>query len=80
MSPMPEYVYMHSDMDAHFYVRATWESVLIYWPRKCELTNKWIWPLNRAYRGTARYHGPGEPVEEVRWHNEVDHMMWLLKE
>lgn len=80
MSPMPEYVYMHSDLDAHFYIRANWELVLVYWPKKCELTNQWIWPLTHAYQGTALYHGPGEPVREVRWHKEIDHTMWLLKE
>jgi hypothetical protein len=78
--PMPEYVYMHSDLDAHFYVRANWELVSVHWPKKCELTNQWIWPFSLAYRGTAVYFGPGEPAEEVRWHKEIDHMMWLLKE
>jgi hypothetical protein len=78
--PMPEYVYMHSNMDAHFYVRATWKLQVVYWPKKCELTNKWIWPGSHAYQGTAIWHGPGEPIEEVRWHNSVDHLLWLLKE
>jgi hypothetical protein len=78
--PMPEYVYMHSDMDAHFYVRAKWELKFVYWFKKCELTKKWIWPLSHAYCGTAVWYGPGEPVVEARWHGGKEHLIWQLKE
>jgi hypothetical protein len=65
--------------DQEFYNRAVWQSKLIYWPRRCNLSQRWIWPLSQAYRGTAIWTGPGTPIVEVLWHNGVEHLVWLLK-
>jgi hypothetical protein len=80
MSPMPEYVYMHSDHDALFYIRAEWKLCRVSWPKKCELTGRWLCPGTLAYRGRAMYTGPGESAIEERWHNKIEHIIWQLKE
>lgn len=80
MSPMPEYVYMHSDREALFYIRARWELCRVVWPQRCEITGRRLWPGTLAYRGQATYTGPGEPVIETRWHDKVEHLIWQLKE
>ena len=80
MSPMPEYIYMHSDHDALFYIRARWELKRVLWPCHCEITGRRLWPSTLAYRGRAMYTGPGEPVYETRWHDKEEHLIWQLKE
>ena len=62
-----------------FYERSAWQLKLVYWPRRCKLSNRWIWPLSHAYRGTATWHGPGEPAVETVWHDSAEHVIWLLK-
>ena len=66
-------------MEQAFYNRAVWELKFVYWPRRCSLSRRWIWPLSHAYRGTAVWTGPGTPVVEVQWHAGVEHLVWLLK-
>jgi len=80
MSPMPEYVYKHSDREALFYIRARWELRRIIWPKRCEITGRRLWPGTLAYRGRAVYTGPGSDAVETRWHNKKEHILWQLKE
>ena len=80
MSPMPEYIYKHSDSDALFYIRAEWQLRRVWWPQRCEISRRRLWPGTWAYRGRAMYTGPGEPVFETRWHDCSEHIMWQLKE
>jgi hypothetical protein len=76
MLSMPD---LMDSMDQAFYRRAVWQLKFVYWPRRCSLSNQWIWPLSHAYQGTAVWHGPGTPAVEVQWHNGVEHVIWLLK-
>jgi len=55
-----------------------WELRFALWPRRCDLTNNWIW-LQRGYRGTAILTGPGDPIYESRWHTPDEHLVWLIK-
>jgi hypothetical protein len=62
-----------------FYNRAVWQLKFVYWPRRCNLSRRWIWPLSRAYQGTAIWTGPGTPAIEVQWHKRHEHLIWQLK-
>jgi len=61
-----------------FYNRAVWALKFVWWPRRSDLTGQWIW-LCWAYRGTAVWTGPGDPVIEHRYHETVEHLIWQLK-
>ena len=61
-----------------FYNRAKWSMSFCWIPRRCTLSNKLQW-LKYAYKGTAMWTGPGEPVYEHRWHNKQEHLIWKLK-
>ena len=52
-----------------------WQLKFCLWPRKCYYTQKNIW-LKKAYKGTAMWTGPGDPVFEHRW---VDKHEFLIK-
>lgn len=67
------------EYDQVFYRRAVWQRKFVYWPKRCNLSNRWIWPLNHAYQGTAIWHGPGMPAVEIHWHDNAEHLIWLLK-
>lgn len=54
------------------------ELKFVWLPKRCNLSSKRIW-LKRAYRLTAIWTGPGEPVIETRWHDKNTHIMWMLK-
>jgi hypothetical protein len=66
-------------MEQAFRKRAVWQLKFVYWPRRCSLSNRWIWPSSHAYQGTAIWHGPGEPAVEVQWHRRHEHLIWQLK-
>ena len=89
MSPMPEYIYKHSDNEALFYIHAHWELRRVWWPQHCEITGRRIWPGVLAYRGHSKYKAyvqqtpwirEKQLVEEVRWHARQEHLLWQLKE
>jgi hypothetical protein len=77
---MPEYIYRHNNREALFYIRAQWELKYVWWPQRCEITGRRLWPGTRAYRGRAVYTGPGTDAVETRWHDKVEHLIWQLKE
>ena len=62
----------------YFYQRAQWRRRFAWLPHRCLLTNERIW-LEFAYRGTAVWTGPGDPVLEHQWHRTKHHVVWLLK-
>jgi hypothetical protein len=75
--PIPEKI---NSWDGFYYLRAQWKLCYVIWPKRCELTDKWLWPGTLAYRGLAMYTGPGEPVYETRWHQRAEHLIWQLKD
>ena len=64
----------YDDFYRNRYLGAEFKFVWI--PERCNLTSKWLW-LTRAYRLTAIWTGPGDPVYETRWHAKNAHIMWL---
>ena len=66
-------------MHESFYGKARWELKFLLWPRRCELSNRWLWLCN-AYKGTAGWSGTGEPAYEYRYHSTVEHLLWKLKQ
>lgn len=66
------------DSIRHFYERAVWRRSFAWLPHRCLLTNQRIW-FEFAYRGTAMWTGPGDPVYEHQWHKSKDHLLWVLK-
>lgn len=57
--------------------RVTWLRKFVIWPRRCSLTDKYIW-LQYAYIGQIMLTGPGDPVFLTEWHREDEHLIWLL--
>ena len=54
------------------------ELKFVWLPQRCIISGKLLW-LKYAYRLTAMYTGPGDPVYDYRWHDKNTHIMWLLK-
>ena len=82
---MPEYIYKHSDNEALFYIHASWVLHRVWWPQRCEITGRILWPGTLAYRGHSKYKKTPwirekQLVEEVRWHARQEHLLWQLKE
>jgi hypothetical protein len=75
--PIPEKI---NHWDGFFYIRASWKLCYVIWPKRCELSNKLLWPGTLAYRGMAMYSGPGEHEYETRWHQRAEHLIWQLKD
>ena len=61
-----------------FYRKAKWDLTFVLWPKRCDLSNKWLW-FRQVYKGTAVWTGPGEPVYEFRYHEPMEHIIWQLK-
>lgn len=61
-----------------FYERAVWYLKFSLWPRRCCKTNQVIW-FELAYKGTAMWTGPGEPVFEYRWIKKNEFLVYKLK-
>lgn len=55
-----------------------WQLKFALLPKTCDITGKKIW-FEYAYKGTAMYTGPGEPIFEHRWHDRAEHLIWRLK-
>ena len=52
--------------DDIFYRRAVWYKKFVWFPRRCVLSDELIW-LTFAYKGTAMFTGPGDPIFERKW-------------
>lgn len=61
-----------------FYSRAEWKRKFLLIPRKCRITNKWLW-LQTAMEGVAIWTGPGDPAIEYGYHDADEHIIWLIK-
>ena len=47
-------------------------------PRHCSISNKILW-LTYAYKQTAMWTGPGDPVFEERWYDKNEFLIAKLK-
>jgi hypothetical protein len=65
-------------IDQAFWNRARWDLKFAWWPRRCALSNKWLW-LELAYRGAAVWYGPGSNAVEVRWTDSQEYLIARLK-
>lgn len=67
-----------------FYFRAFREHCMgtqirfVFWPRKCSLSGRTLW-LERVYKQTAMWTGPGDPVFEYRYYDRTEFMIAKLK-
>ena len=57
---------------------ASFQYAWCLWPRRCYISNKWIF-LEIAIRGRQVITGPGEPVIEDRWYNKHEGLLKLMK-
>jgi hypothetical protein len=65
--------------DEMFYQKAKWQLKFLLWPRRCDISHRWLW-LQHAYCGKAGWSGPGEPIYEYRYHDTQEHLIWQLKQ
>jgi len=49
----------------------------VWLPETCNISGKRIW-LEYAYKLTAMWTGPGDPIFEHRWHDKNTHIIWKL--
>lgn len=62
-----------------FYDRVRWEYKFCIIPRKCMLTDKWLW-LTYAYRGIASMRaGDNDFIFEKGYHQRDAHIIWELR-
>ena len=57
---------------------SNWQLKFAWLPHRCDITGKMIW-LQLAYRGRARWTGPGDDAVETRWHDRHEHLIYTLK-
>jgi hypothetical protein len=76
--PLDSMGYQSKIDDWHFYKRAEWKLKFVFFPKKCDLSKKFIW-LSFAYRGQSVYTGPGEPITETRWISKKDFLFAKIK-
>ena len=69
--------FMDGKYNGRFVDKAHWELKFTWLPKKCDITGRRIW-LEMAYKGTAIWTGPGEPIVEVRWHEKLEHLIWAI--
>ena len=76
MGPWSDYPNYMQD-DAFKYRCIGTELKFILFPRKCYITGKALW-LEKAYKQTAMYTGPGDPVFEHRWYDKNEFIKYKL--
>lgn len=54
------------------------ELIFLLWPERCYMTGKWLW-LKKAYKQTAMYTGPGDPVFEHRYYDKDEFLIAKMK-
>ena len=62
--------------DAWFLDRASAETKISWWPRRCQSSQQWIW--GRATRARRVITGPGDPVIEDRWYDQHQYLMLIM--
>lgn len=55
------------------------ELKFVFFPKRCFISEKILW-LEYAYRQTAMYTGPGQPVFEYRWYDKTEFIIAKIKE
>lgn len=70
-----EYTY---SSDNSFHQRAVWRERFIVWPRRSELSGRWLF-CRPVVEGIAMWTGPGDPVFEYRYHSRKEHTFWQLQ-
>lgn len=55
-----------------------WQKEFCFVPRRCYYSNKFLW-LTTAYKGTAVWTGPGEPVFDHRWCDTKEFLFQKIK-
>lgn len=64
-------------IDQWFYSRADWRPAWSLIPRRCDISNRWIW--GQHMHGTNWISGPGEPVIIDIWNHRDEHLIQRLK-
>jgi len=64
--------------DELFYQRAVWYKKFAWFPQRCVLSNRLLW-CRFAYKGTAMWTGPGDPIFEFRWADKDQYLMAKIK-
>jgi hypothetical protein len=54
------------------------ELKFMFWPRRCYFSNKLLWFVF-AYRKTAMWTGPGDPVFEYRFYDKNEYLVNRIK-
>lgn len=62
-----------------FWERAKWKRKFCFGFHRCVETKEIIWPFTNAWRGIARWSGPGEDAIETRWLTESAFIFLTLK-
>jgi hypothetical protein len=69
----------YNDNDRAFHARCIGtELKFVLIPKICYITGKYLW-LKRAYKQTAMYTGPGDPVFEHRWYEKSEFLFERMK-
>lgn len=55
------------------------EYKFVFWPKRCHISRKVLW-LEYAYKKTAMFTGPGDPIFEYRWYDRDEYVMDQLKQ
>ena len=61
-----------------FYNKADWKLKFVFFPKKCSISGKKLW-LEYAYRGASVLAGPTDSIIDYKWHDKLEHLIWLLK-
>lgn len=64
-------------IDRWFYDRAKWKKTFSLIPRRCDLSQRWIWGYHMC--GSNFITGPGDPVIIKIWNHREEHLLYKLK-
>jgi hypothetical protein len=73
-----EICYPSDYSDERFLSRAWTHLKFLLWPRRCHVSNRWLW-LTTAYRADYVITGPGEPAVWTRWYSSAEFLLLTLK-
>lgn len=54
------------------------QTKFLLWPKRCYITGRLLW-LVRAYKQTAMWTGPGDPVFEYRYYDMNEFLIARVK-
>jgi hypothetical protein len=79
--PIPESIKLtmpDNYSEERFLKRADTEVKWLLWPRRCHVSNRWLW-LTPAYRAQYIITGPGDPAVWTRWYSNTEMLILKLK-